>query len=169
MRSDIIRIDNHGRGFKECVDMTADYARAHNLSNKQRLQLQILTNEMLSLTSAIAGNLRASFFIENDEKAFKQIITTKVALDDDTRYALLKKAAAAGDNKPTTFLGVLGNAFEQAMTSDSNNICYDLSSAKNSSDQDGLEMSIMLGIADDIKITINGMEVRMTVYKQFSD
>ncbi len=64
---------------------------------------------------------------------------------------------------------MLGNAFEQAMTSDSNNICYDLSSAKNSSDQDGLEMSIMLGIADDIKITINGMEVRMTVYKQFSD
>ena len=173
MKSEVIKIDNKGKGFKECVEVTRKQAQAQNLARKEVLQMEILANEMLSLASGVPGKMRASFWVENENKDFKLLMTTKTVMDSEDRYQLLLDSKGKNSTNNTGFLGALRSSFEQAMTFDRDDTFFELSEEKDLSakfwdsqdpDWDGFERSVMLGIAKDIKITVRGSEVLMTVY-----
>ena len=177
MKSDIIQIDNHGKGFSTAVNEAQKVAETENLSHTNTLHLQLLTEEMLSMLKSVAGDTNASFWIENEGSTFNLQLTTKAALDSLRRKELIESSTSKKNEAAVGFLGKLRDLFEKAMLTESDSQLCDLSKEELDDlagrefygvDWDGYERSVLHKVADNVKIGIRGQEVRMTVIKDFA-
>lgn len=175
MKSDIIKIDNRENGFTEAVEETRKVATYKNLDPRNALRLQMLTEEMLSLTRSITGEMEASFWIEFDGNQAELHMTTNTILDRKERQQLLDTATSRKNEASKTFLGKLRDIFEEVRAADpkkfvpNDDLLADLPHGIfEEAEWDGYERSILRKLADDIKMSIRGNLVEMTVSKCFS-
>ena len=89
MKTDIIAIDNHGAGFERVLDETGRTAVFKDLNKKQTMALTLCAEEMLSMARSITGEVKASFWIECEEKNFELHLSTKTVMDKEKRQLLL--------------------------------------------------------------------------------
>lgn len=176
MKSDIIHIDNQGVGFEAALAQTEKVAQFRGLGEKETLRLRICAEEMLGLARSVTGEMKADFWLENEGKEFDLHMSTKTVMDKEKRYHLLSSASSRKNEAAKSFLGKLRDAFEEAMLSDVNysadelpdsvikDICY---YHPEDPEWDGYEQSILRRLADEIKISIRGGTVEMTVTKRF--
>ncbi len=176
MKSDVITVDNRGNGFVSAVNEIKKVAAFRGLNRDECLQLQLITEEMLSLIHSVTGEMKASFWIESEDKVFDLKLTTHTVMDKEKRYQLLSSATSHKNEAASGFLGKLRDAFEEAMLSEAERVCYelpddainDLPNRIVSADEwDRYEQSILRRLADDIKIGIRGGLVTMTVRKEY--
>ncbi|MBQ6415714.1 MAG: hypothetical protein IJI01_11730 [Butyrivibrio sp.] len=174
MKSDVVTIDNKGTGFKEAVEATKKVADFNGLDAKDSLKLQLCAEEMLSMARSITGEIKASFWVECEDARYDLKMTTQTVMDKEKRHLLLSSASSKKNEAATTFLGMLRDAFEEAMLSDSDKTYYELPDDVASDvvgryiedpEWDHYEQSVLRKIADDIKISIKGGVVEMTVTK----
>lgn len=177
MKSDIIMIDNQGKGFSDAVKETQRVARYAGLNREDTLHMQLLTEEMLSLVRNVTGEMNASFWLESDKGIYSLHVTTSTVLDSQKREELIRSTTSRKNEAAKSFLGMLRDAFEQAMASDRDNEAYELSSDVTADivgrdielpEWDGYERSVLANLADNVKISIKGQQVCMTVTKDFS-
>jgi hypothetical protein len=178
MKSNVVMIDNAGNGFENAVTETRKVAEYEQLTGKNVLHLELITEEMLSLVRSVTGEMQASFWIETEGRQFDLHLTTKTVMDKEKRYLLISSASSRKNEAARTFLGYLRNAFEEAMTAEvdhpSNDIPMDvLNDLPNhpieDPEWDGYERSVLRNIADNVKIAIRGGVVDMTVNKVFAE
>ncbi|MBR6498532.1 MAG: hypothetical protein IKT23_02450 [Clostridia bacterium] len=175
MRSDIIQIDNRGGGFEDAVNETRKAAEYSDIDAKQSVQLQLITEEMLSLARSVTGEMQASFWLEGENGKFVMHMSTKTVMDREKRYLLISSATSRKNEAAKGFLGKLRDKFEEAMASDAEReysdlpaeLRADLSGPLADPEWDGYERSVLRRLADDIKISIKGGLVEMTVTKDF--
>lgn len=175
MKSDIIKVDNSGTGFARATDQAKKVAQFKGLDEMQTIELQVLTEEMLSLVRSITGQVNASFWIEFDNAQVDLHLTTKAVLDREKRQELIASSSSRKNEAANTFLGRLRDMYEEAMASDaehyqpSDDILNDLPQGiYEEPEWDGYERSILRKLADDIKIGIQGDTVDITVSKEFN-
>ena len=94
MKSDIIRIDNQGNGFQEALTQTEKAAQYRGLSRKESLQLRLCTEELLSLARSVTGEMKASFWLESEEKRFSLHLSTETVMDREKRKNLIASATS---------------------------------------------------------------------------
>ena len=173
MRSDIINIDNCGNGYQDALDQTAKAAQFRDLSRKEALRLRICAEEMLSLARSVTGELQARFWLESEGKKFDLHLSTKTVMDREKRENLIASATSRRNEAANSFLGKLRDVFEAAMVSEP-----DYSIPEDALDDlanhpieiqewDEFEQSILRSVADNVKISIRGGVVDMTVSKSF--
>ncbi len=173
MKSDIIRIDNQGSGFQDALAETAKAAQYRELNHKEALQLQLCTEEMLSLARSVTGELEATFWLESEGRHYELHLSTKTVMDREKRNHLLASASSRKNEAAGTFLGKLRDAFEEAMVSDVDysipDIAMDDMVNRNIEipEWDEYEQSILHRVADEVKIGIRGGTVDMSVFKSF--
>ena len=173
MKSDIIRIDNQGSGFQDALAETAKAAQYRELNHKEALQLQLCTEEMLSLARSVTGELEATFWLESEGRHYELHLSTKTVMDREKRNHLLASASSRKNEAAGTFLGKLRDAFEEAMVSDVDysipDIAMDDMVNRNIEipEWDEYEQSILHRVADEVKIGIRGGTVDMSVFKRF--
>ena len=173
MKSDVIRIDNQGRGFQEALEQTEMAAKFRGLSHKEELRLRLCTEEMLSLARSVTGELQASFWLESEGKKYELHLSTKTVMDRAKRERLIASASSRKNEAANSFLGKLRDAFEAAMVSEPNTGIPDeaLDDLANHvieiPEWDEYEQSILRKAADNVKIAIRGGVVDMTVSKSF--
>ena len=173
MKSDIIRIDNQGSGFQDALAETAKAAQYRELNHKEALQLQLCTEEMLSLARSVTGELEATFWLESEGRHYELHLSTKTVMDREKRSHLLASASSRKNEAAGTFLGKLRDAFEEAMVSDVDcsipDIAMDDMVNRNIEipEWDEYEQSILHRVADEVKIGIRGGTVDMSVFKSF--
>ena len=174
MKSDIVYIDNTGNGFQRATDQAKKVAVYKRLGELETIQLQVLTEEMMSLVRSITGEVKASFWIEFDTVQANLHMTTKAVLDSEKRAELIASSTSRKNEAAKTFLGRVREMFETAMASDpnrfepNNDILNDLPHGiYEEPEWDGYERSILRNLADDIKIGIEGDTVDITVSKSF--
>ena len=175
MKSDIIAIDNQSNGFNNAVEETKKVAAYQNLSHKDAICLQRCAEEMLSMARSITGEMKASFWIENEGKRFELHMSTKPVLDKEKRWQLISAATSRKNEAAQTFLGKLRDAFENAMTADvnrgdqiPNEILADLPNRFiDDPEWDGYERSVLRRVSDEVKVGIRGGMVELTVVKAF--
>ena len=175
MRSDIVNIDNSGRGFEDAVEQTKKVASFNDIGELQTIQLQVLTEEMLSLARSITGEVKASFWIEMQGGQADLHMTTRAVLDKEKRAELINSSTSRKNEAAKTFLGRLRDMVEEAMAADpahytpSNDILADLPHGDyDAPEWDGYERSILRTLADDVRIGIQGETVDITVSKRFN-
>ena len=173
MKSDIIRIDNQGSGFQDALAETAKAAQYRELNHKEALQLQLCTEEMLSLARSVTGELEATFWLESEGRHYELHLSTKTVMDREKRNHLLASASSRKNEAAGTFLGKLRDAFEEAMVSDVDysipDIAMDDMVNRNIEipEWNEYEQSILHRVADEVKIGIRGGTVDMSVFKSF--
>ena len=118
MRSDIVTIDNSGKGFARATDQAKKVAVFKGLDGMEAIQLQMLTEEMLSLAHSIAGEVKASFWIEFENAQADLHMTTTAILDKEKRAELIATSSSRKNEAAKTFLGKIRDKFEEAMASD---------------------------------------------------
>lgn len=178
MKSNVIHIDNQGNGFDRTVKETQKVAVYEEMGHKESLQLQLITEEMLSLARSVTGEMQASFWIEADNGLFMLHMSTRTKMDAEKRELLLAASTSGKNAAAGSFLGFLRNVFEGAMASaadHSDNLPDDvLGDLANhtiecrDAEWDGYEQSTLRRLADNIRISIRGDEVDISVTKRFS-
>ena len=177
MKSDIVYIDNTGNGFQRATDQAKKVAVYKRLGELETIQLQVLTEEMMSLVRSITGEVKASFWIEFDTVQANLHMTTKAVLDSEKRAELIASSTSRKNEAAKTFLGRVREMFETAMASDPSVQDYelpvelqaDLAGHEIDAPQewDRYEQSVLFRLADNVSIAIRGGRVNMTVTKYF--
>ena len=127
---------------------------------------------MISMMNTIAGNAKGTFRIEKEGPRYDLNLTVKTVLDKKQREILIASTSSRKNEVAKSFLGRLRDAFEQAMASDSDNVYFDLptgGSNQQGSEWDRYEQSVLLRLADNVRIAIKGGLVSLTVTKVFSE
>ena len=175
MRSDIVSIDNSGKGFQRATNQAKKVAVYKGMDELDGIQLQVLTEELLSLARSVTGDLNASFWIEFEGAQADLHLTTQAVLDKDKRAMLIASSTSRKNEASKTFLGSLRDMFEEAMTADAEHFepSYDVMKdmphgVYDEPDWDGYERSILRNLADNVKIGIQGHTVDITVSKRFN-
>ena len=177
MKSDVISIDSMGNGFREAIEQTGKTAAFNGLNQSESLDLQLLTEETLSLVRSITGEVRADFWIESENRTFELHLSTETVMDKEKRRELIESSTTKKNEAATGFLGKLRNAFEEAMTSEVDrqdvDLCEDViadlpSGVLGQAEWDGYERSILQTVADQVKIGIRGGKVDVTIRKHFA-
>ena len=178
MKSETITIDNTGSGFTEALKQVENIGTSNELSHKNQIHLLLLTEEMLSLARSITGEMKASFWIENEGSYYEMHMTTKTIMDAEKRFLLIESSSTRKNEAAKTVLGILREVVELMMTpsvSAANIMPFNLANGipqgvyKEHKLWDGYERSILLKVADDVKVGIRGDVVDITIIKNFSD
>ena len=174
MKSDVITITNRGEGFEQARKEALKVSVYKDLNEKDTRHMLLFTEEMLSVAGIIDTDLDASFWIEGNGKDVELHMTTTTVLDAKTRAQLIGAATSRKNEAAKSFLGKIRDAFEQAMASEysSNEPPYEIQADIQGRDiqdpeWDEYECSILRRLADDVKVSIRGNVVDMTVSKKF--
>ena len=173
MKTDIITIDNRGNGREAAQAQVNMAAQARGLSEKETLQMTILTEELMGLARSVTGELTASFWIESEAKRFSLHLCTRTEMDAKKRYQLLSSATSGKNEAARGFIGYLRDKFENAILSGDDGIYYDscgrmMNEAPEDSEWDRYERSILRRFADEIRIGVKGGLVEIEVVKTFA-
>jgi len=177
MKSDIVIIDNQCGGFKAAVEQTRKTAAYNGLDRKNSLYLELFAEEMLSMIHSVTGEVKASFWLEAENNRFDLHIATKTVMDAEKRAMLIASTTSKKNEIANSFLGRLRDAFEQAMASQAEHTYFELPNEVQADlagrvfedpEWDRYEQSVLLKLADDVKIAIRGGQVDMTVSKTFN-
>ncbi|MBQ9326152.1 MAG: hypothetical protein IJ246_10285 [Clostridia bacterium] len=177
MKSKTISIHSSGNGFidanQETEQMTA------GLPEEQRLQLCLITEEMISLFRSVTGEVEnAEFYLEDEDGKFTFHLIAHQKLGNVQRNQLIQSTTTKTNEATKGFLGTLKEMFVQAISVgkdidiyyNSNNYSrsVDLTDDVISTPQwDKFERSVLLSLADNVSIAIRGGIVDLTVTKQF--
>ena len=105
-------------------------------------------------------------------------MTTQTVMDKEKRGLLIMSATSMRNEAAKGFLGKLRDVFEQAMASEPNRaseaVPYELrgdvaNTLYETEEWDGYERSILRRLADNVKISIRGRTVEMTVCKRLAE
>ncbi len=170
MRSAVIEVTSLGNGFTDALEETRNMAERNALSREDSLRLQLFAEEMLNLLRSVTGTMTASFWIERDGARYDLLITAETEMNRKKRQMLLA-SSSSGKNASGDFLEKLRCSFEKALASgaQNNTVVFEKTAGAplKDGDWDGYEQSVLLNLADDVKIAIRGNKVKMTVSKVF--
>ena len=179
MVSKTISIHSSGNGFRDAHLETEQLAAG--LQEEQRLQVCLITEEIISLFRSVIGEINsAEFWLEEEEGKFTFHLTANQKLGNVQRSELIE-STTSGENDAVRrgFLGKLREMLIQAMSVGKDIDQYysseayssqaaDLSDAVISTEKwDKFERSVLLGLTDRVNISIRGGLVELTAVKQF--
>ena len=172
MKSDIIQIDNHCNGFGKAVEETRKVAVYQGLTRKQSLSLELCTEEMLSMVCSITGDMKASFWLENEGSRYELHLSTRTLMDKEKRKQLIAVSTEKKNAAATTFLGRVRDVFEAAMTNEHvqtgqipDEIMDDLANhvILEETEWDGYECAVLKTVSENVQVVIRGNQVEMIV------
>ena len=172
-----------------------DKVSAYNgLSSKDALTLRLLAEEVLAMMRAIAGNVNGEFWIEDQDGVYELHLAVRTLVDEKIRQQLLA-ASSSGKNEATRgFMGKIRSFFEPSsgvpmfsagfgggapQMSESYAWSMDdyrdqLRQRRELDEKDGqeawdeLEKSVVANLADDVRVSIRGRNVEMTILKRLA-
>ena len=174
IKSEAVLVDNHENGYADAVDEAMHMAALSNLNYKDSLRLQLFAEEMLSMIHAVTGDIEGTFWVEKEGNQFELHLTTRTVMDKKKREMLIASTTSRKNDAGNSFLGRLRDIFERAMVSDAENVIFTMTDNMSKGqgmnrEWDRYEQSVLIRLADDVRIAIRGGMVSMTVIKVFAD
>ncbi len=194
MKTDVILVSSKGSGIYAALMQTEKVAEYKGLAHKDALHLRLLAEEMMSMMGSIAGNVLGKFWIEDEDNVYQLRLQVKTDMDFEQRKQLIS-AASSGQNE--AHKGIMGKLRAFFEPDDDLPVFYDVSMSPTgdvASDSawsmrayreeierclhekrkgaeeawDELEKSVVTHIADDVKVSIRGRTVEMTIIKKLA-
>lgn len=194
MKTDIIAIANDGNNIEEVLAQVDALAVYKKLSPENSLFLRLLAEETMALVRAITGEINGEFWIEDRDGVYELHLKADVLTDARKREQLLS-ASSTGKNEATRgFMGKIRAFFQP--TADApmfssgfaggapqmyGNYEWSMEDYREQlkryreqnaqgaqEDWDELEKSVVAHVADDVKVSILGRSVEMTILKKLA-
>ena len=164
-----VEIDNTGNGYREAMQQTALMAEFNVLSQTQTLRLQLLAEEMIGMVRTLTGEVKSTFWIECVKNKYDLRVSTETVMDRHKRRALIAASTGPTGEASRSFIGRLRDVFQQAMASETDRVAFELGEPGGSERKqwDRYEHSVLLRLADNVRIDIRGRTVTLMVSKVF--
>lgn len=178
MQTNIITLTTSGEGMEAALKETERTAEQVGLDHAQTLELRLISEEMMAMLRSITHELSARFWIDWEDRRFALHLSARQRLSNTQRNSLLKASTTGKNEAVQSFLDKLRDVFEQALAVD-----HDVSNYYSAtgygyetdiSDEiilaepwDEFEKSLLLSLADTVKIGIKGGAVDMTIEKAY--
>ena len=191
MKSDMIEVSGREDCTQDVLRLAEKTAVYQQLSPQGALQLRLLAEETTCLMRAVAGDVSGRFWIESSKDEYELHLKVRTYMDSTAREKLLSAATSGENEAERGFLGKLRAFFTPAEGAP---ILYDLNPDGTYADMswsmrayqqqvqqyllqnspgaaeawDELEKSVLAHAADDVKVSIRGSDVEMTVLKKLA-
>ena len=188
MKSDVIKVSSREDRTDLVLDQAARMASIQKLSEKSALYLRLLSEEMMCMMRAIAGDVDGEFWIENKGPSYELHLRCNIFMDDRRRQMLLSASSSGKNEAERGFMGKLRAFFEPtedlpllsyfnadgtysdmvwSMRSYQKMLrqCVDQNREGAEEAWDELEKSVVSHLADDVRVGIRGSEAEMTVFR----
>ena len=109
MKTEKIYVKNDGEGLDNAIKNAEGFAEELKLSGRNAMHLRLLTEEMLGMVRAIAGDFQALFWVEGDEKQCTLKLRADVDMNPDKRRELI---SASTSKKNSAVKGIMGKIQE---------------------------------------------------------
>lgn len=146
MKTDKIAVNNRGTGMHAALAEVEKYAAYRGLGAKEALRLRLLAEELMGMVKGIVGEFSAYFYIEGEDRDVRLCLETLVAMDHDTREALLAVASSGKNAASVGVMGKLRDVLERYL------LLYD------DIDRDALSMGATLGLFEGDEMLGYGMD-----------
>ena len=192
MKTDIIMISSEGNNLEEALAQIDKISAYKNLSSKNTMTLRLLTEETLAMMRAIAGNVNGEFWLEDHEDVYELHLLVRTLVDEKIRGQLLAVSSSGKNEATRGFMGKIRSFFEPSsgvpMFSagfaggapqmyesytwsmedyrDQLRQQRELDQRSSQEEWDELERSVVAKLADDVKVSIRGRNVEMTIIKK---
>lgn len=107
MNKEIISIDSSYHGFEEALNTSARMGEQAGLSKKEALHLRLMTEELIGLLRGIAGEIKADFIIEEENKKFTLHLKGEVNMDKKMHDQLIETSSKGENDAAKGFTGKL--------------------------------------------------------------
>ena len=195
MKSDVLVISSEGNGMEEVLAQVDAVAAYKELSGKNAMYLRLLAEETMALMRAITGDVKGAFWIEDQDGAFEMHLKVETMTDEKKRDQLLA-ASTSGKNEATRgFMGKVRAFFQRPSDLPAfstgfvgagaplsyRNYVWSMEDYRSQLQMyraqnregaqaawDELEKSVVAHVADDVKVSIQGRTVEMTILKKMA-
>ena len=178
MVSNKIALSPEGEGMSLALQEAERVAEEAGLSHDNVLVLRLITEEMLAMLRSVTHNLKAEYWLVWDGTDFELHLSAKQNLSYSQRRTLVNATTSGKNEAVQTFLDKLRGVFEAALALDKDVTNYYTATGYDTSADitddiikaekpDGFERSLLLTLADVVRIAIKGGIVDMTVEKKF--
>lgn len=170
------------------LDQATRMAFVQKLSHKSALHLRLLSEEMMCMMRAIAGDVDGEFWIENKGSCYELHLRCYTFMDERKRQMLLSASSSGKNEAERGFMGKLRAFFEPtedlppfcsfnadgtysemvwSMRSYQQVLRQYVDQNREGAEEawDELEKSMVSHLADDVRVSIRGNEVEMTVLR----
>ena len=191
MKTDVIVISNHGGNMEAVLDQVDALAARKALSPKGAIHLRLLAEETMAMMRAITGEVNGEFWIEDREGVYELHLKVDTLTDAQTRQQLLSASTTGKNEAARGFMGKIRAFFQPAADVPSFGSGFTIGApqmygsyewsmedyrqqlrqyreknAEGSQEAwDELEKSVVSRLADDVKVSILGRTVEMTIFK----
>ena len=166
-RTDTLGITGGTEHLEMAIETARAFATKQRLDQKSARHLELMTEEMLGIMGSIAGNAMAKFWIDGSGQKYRlhMSIPTSVGVEEYKRILAL---STSGKNEAVKTLtakimetmatGIRGNTGDK-----SQDYVWSIHDEPNAVQ---IGESILVGMADDIKVNVTHEKVEMLVIKQ---
>ena len=194
MKSDVIEVSSRDSRSEAALRMAEKVAVYKELPPKQALHLRLLTEEAMGMLRSITGQMSGEFWIEEAGGVYELHLAVNTLMDEEKRAQLLA-ASTSGVNEATRGImgriraffepeaGGLPLFFTAPMPGDMDQMhgstVWEMSEYREQLSLyreqamtgareawDELEKSVVSHVADDVKVSIWGSKVEMTIIKR---
>lgn len=194
MKTDVLMISSDGSNMEAALAQVDKVAVYKELSPENTMVLRLLAEETMAMMRAIAGNVNGEFWMEDEGQTFTLHLRVRSLVDEKKREQLLS-ASSSGKNEATRgFMGKIRAFFEPTSSEPMflvgfgggapqmfGSYVWSMEDYKDQLRQyreenraeakeawDELEKSVVGHLADDVKVSILGRTVEMTIMKKMT-
>ena len=194
MKTDVIVISSEGNNMEAALNEIDKISKYHELPAKDAMSLRLLAEEMMSMMRAIAGNVNGEFWVEDHENVYELHLVVQSLIDEDMKKHLLSASTSGKNEASRGFMGKIRSFFEPASSvplfscgfaggnpqalgdcswsmedyRDQLRQYREMNGNDHQEAWDELEKSVVARVADNVKVSILGRRIEMTIYKKFS-
>ncbi|MBR1909271.1 MAG: mechanosensitive ion channel, partial [Lachnospiraceae bacterium] len=168
-RTDTIVISPGKKNLKEAVDMVRSFASTQRLDEKSKNQLSLMTEELIGITGDIVDDTKAKLWIEGSGLKYRIHLNFKADIGSGERVKLLA-LSSSGKNEADNSLPqkIWEKVLVGLRTTDNNapgSSDYEWSLNENGPTTSEIGESILVALADDIKVSVTKSHVELVVIK----
>ncbi|MBR5345977.1 MAG: hypothetical protein IK127_09165 [Clostridia bacterium] len=197
MKTDVIVVSSSGKQMSTALQEAEKVSAYKGLSPKDALHLRLLTEEMMGMMRSITGETAGEFWIEDKGDIYQLHLRVETRMNMTKRENLLAASTSGKNESAKGLMGRLRDFFDRGadddfgplmmagMNDDPTTASMDwawamtryedaVSSAMERQDAaaieawDELEKSVVAQVADEVKVSIKGNVVEMTIFKKLS-
>lgn len=171
IKTDYVEIRSGSDDLNKVGDTTKKYARYHTMPKAQLAELLLMSEEVMLFAENVLGVTTGKFWIEGKKEKTWIHFRTKTVLDKEQKGDLMMLSSTGVNEAKRGFAGWVRSSIQKSDSRDAKKmLTYSgYKEGLNPSVNDDLEMKILTGMADDIKVSIYKGVTEITVVKNFAE
>lgn len=167
-KSDSILLkDKIGDTVSMAIEETQKFATFHQFSASNSMTLELLTEELISFTSNVAGNIRGRFWIEGNRHKVNICVRFKMNPSIQKHSEFINLSSNSESNQNISIWQKLQDRIISGING-RGALSFSLSAdVPDDQDRNDLEKLLITKMSDDVFVSIHGKQVEIQVIKKF--